>query len=65
MTDAYKTSFLTADVKVIDIMLPWVYSVVHQRICQNVEGTSVTHSAAPPMPIFCRSKIIVFHECHL
>ena len=38
-------------------MLPCVCSVIdHRGRCQNVLRTSVTHSAAPRVPLFCCSR---------
>ena len=34
-------------------MLQYVCIVTDHRGCQNVERTSVTHSVAPPEPLFC------------
>ena len=39
-------------------MLPFIYSVIGQRGRQNVVRTSVTHSAAPRMPLFCSYHIL-------
>ena len=40
-------------IKQIDSMLPCVSSVIDHRGRQNVVRTSVTHSAAPRVPLFC------------
>ena len=40
-------------IKKIDSMLPCVCSVIDHRGRQNVVRTSVTHSAAPRVPLFC------------
>ena len=40
-------------------MLPWVCTVQYSTDCtrcQNVVRTSVTHSAAPQVPLFCSQK---------
>ena len=39
-------------------MLPWVCSVIDHRRRQNVVRTSVTHSAAPRVPLFCSYHIL-------
>ena len=45
-------------IKQIDSMLPCVCSVIHHRGRQNVVRTSVTHSAAPRVPLFCSYHIL-------
>ena len=45
-------------IKQIDSMLPCVCSVVDHRGRQNVVRTSVTHSAAPCVPLFCSYHIL-------
>ena len=45
-------------IKQIDSKLPCVCSVIDHRGCQNVVRTSVTHSAAPRVPIFCSYHIL-------
>ena len=45
-------------IKQIDSMLPCVCSVTDDRGCQNVVRTSVTHSAAPRVPLFCSYHIL-------
>ena len=42
----------------IDSMLPCVCSVIDHRGRQNVVTTSVTHSAAPRVPLFCSYHIL-------
>ena len=42
----------------IDSMLPCVCSVIDHRGRQNVVRTSVTHSAAPRVPLFCSYYIL-------
>ena len=39
-------------------MLPCVCSVIDHRGRQNVVTTSVTHSAAPPVPFYCSHHIL-------
>ena len=45
-------------IKQIDSMLPCVCSVIDHRERQNVVRTSVTHSAALRMPLFCSYHIL-------
>ena len=45
-------------IKQIDYMLPCVCSVIDHRGRQNVVRTSVTHSAAPRVPLFCSYYIV-------
>ena len=45
-------------IKQIDSMLPCVCSVIDDRGRQNVVRTSVTHSAAPHVPLFCSYHIL-------
>ena len=45
-------------IKQIDSMLPCVCSVIGHRGRQNVVRTSVTHSAAPRVPLFCSYHIL-------
>ena len=45
-------------IKQIDSMLPCVCSVIDHRGRQNVVRTSVTHSAAPRVPLFCSYHIL-------
>ena len=42
----------------IDSKLSCVCSVIDHRGCQNVVRTSVTHSAAPRVPLFCSYHIL-------
>ena len=44
--------------KQIDSKLPCVCSVIDHRGHQNVVRTSVTHSAAPHVPLFCSYHIL-------
>ena len=44
--------------KQIDSKMPYVCSVIDHRGRQNVVRTSVTHSAAPCMPLFCSYHIL-------
>lgn len=41
-----------------DPMLPWACSVTDHRRRQNVEKSSVTHSAGPCVPLFCSYPIL-------
>ena len=45
-------------IKQIESMLPCVCSVIDHRGRQNVVRTSVTHSAAPRVPLFCSYHIL-------
>ena len=45
-------------IKQIDSMWPCVYSVIDHRGRQNVVRTSVTHSAAPYVPLSCSYHIL-------
>ena len=45
-------------IKQIDSKLPCVCSVIYHRGRQNVVRTSVTHSAAPCVPLFCSYHIL-------
>ena len=45
-------------IKQIDSMLPCVRSVIDHRGRQNVVRTSVTHSAAPRVPLSCSYHIL-------
>ena len=46
-------------IKKIDSKLPCVCSVIDHRGRQNVVRTSVTHSAAPRVPLFCSYHILM------
>ena len=50
-------------IKQIDSMLPCVCSVIDHRARQNVVRTSVTHSAAPRVPLFCSFLFPVMVAC--
>ena len=50
---------LFCHIKQIDFMVPWIFTVIDHRRGQNLIGTSVTHSAAPRMPLFCSSHILM------
>ena len=41
-----------------DSKLPCICSVIDHRGCQNVVRTSVTHLAAPRVPLFCSYHIL-------
>ena len=45
-------------IKQIDSKLPCVWSVVDHRKRQNVVRKSVTHSATPPVQLFCSYHIL-------
>ena len=45
-------------IKQIDSKLPCICSVIDHRGRQNVVRTSVTHSAAPRVPLFCSYHIL-------
>ena len=44
--------------KKIDSKLPCFCSVIDHRGCQNLVRTSVTHSTAPRVPLFCSYHIL-------
>ena len=48
-----KTFFNFYYIKQIDSKLPFVCSVIDHRGRQNLVRTSVKHSAAPRVPLFC------------
>ena len=52
-------------IKQIDSMLPCVCSVIDHRGRQNVVRTSVTHSAAPRVPLFCSYHILTSSVIYL
>ena len=45
-------------IKHIDSKLPCFCSVIDHRVCQNVVKTSVTHLAAPCVPLFCSYHVL-------
>ena len=47
-------------IKQIDFILLWVCSAVDHRRHNNVVRTSVTYSAAPPVPLFCAYHILLY-----
>ena len=53
-----KTLLILYCIKQINSKLPCVCSVIDHRGCQNVVRTSVTHSAAPCVPLFCSCHIL-------
>ena len=53
-----KTFLILYYIKQIDSKLPCVYSVIDHRGRQNMVRTSVTHSAAPRVPLFCTYHIL-------
>ena len=53
-----KTFLILYYIKQIDSKLPCVCSVIDHRGRQNVVRTSVTHSAAPRVPLFCSYHIL-------
>ena len=53
-----KTFLILYYIKQIDSKLPCVCSVIDHRGRQNVVRTSVTHSAAPCVPLFCSYHIL-------
>ena len=53
-----KTFLILYDIKPIDSKLLCICSVIHHRGRQNVVRTSVTHSAAPRVPLFCSYHIL-------
>ena len=50
--------FILYYIKQIDSKLPCVCSVIDHRGRQNVVRTSVIHSAAPRVPLFCSYHIL-------
>ena len=58
MTSSLKLFLILYYIKQIDSKLPCVCSVIDHRGCQNVVKTSVTHSAAPHVPLFCSYHIL-------
>ena len=53
MMSSSKLFLILYYIKQIDSKLPCVCSVIDHRGRQNVVRTSVTHSAAPRVPLFC------------
>ena len=53
-----KTFLILYHTKQIDSKLTCVCSVIDHRWRQNVVRTSVTHSAAPRVPLFCSYHIL-------
>ena len=53
-----KTFLILYYTKQIDFKLTCVCSVIDHRWRQNVVRTSVTHSAAPRVPLFCSYQIL-------
>ena len=60
MTSSLKPFLILYYIKQIDSKLPCVCSVIDHRGRQNVVRTSVTHLAAPHMPLFCSYHILTF-----
>ena len=58
MTSSLKLFLILYYIKQIDSKLPCVCSVIDHRGRQNVVRTSVTHSAAPCVPLFCSYHIL-------
>ena len=58
MTSSLKLFLILYYIKQIDSKLLCVCSVIDHRGHQNVVRTSVTHSAAPRLPIFCSYHIL-------
>ena len=58
MTSSLKLFLNLYYIKQIDSKLPCVCSVIDHRWRQNVVRTSVTHSAAPRVPLFCSYHIL-------
>ena len=59
MTSSLKLFLILYYIKQIDSKLPCVCSVIDHRGRQNVVRTSVTHSAAPRVPLFCSYHILM------
>ena len=58
MTSSLKLFLILYYIKQIDSKLPCVCSVIDHRGRQNVVRTSVIHSAAPCMPLFCSYHLL-------
>ena len=58
MTSSLKLFLILYYIKQIDSKLPCVCSVIDHRGRQNVVRTSVTHLAAPRVPLFCSYHIL-------
>ena len=58
MTSSLKLFLILYYTKQIDSKLPCICSVIDHRWRQNVVRTSVTHSAAPRVPLFCSYHIL-------
>ena len=58
VTSLLKLFLILYCIKQIDSKLLCVCSVIHHRGRQNVVRTSVTHSAAPCVPLFCSYHIL-------
>ena len=58
MMSLFKLFLILYYIKQIDSKLPCVCSVIDHRGHQNVVRTSVTHSAAPRMPLFSSYHIL-------
>ena len=58
MTSSLKLFKILYYIKQIDSKLLCICSVIDHRGGQNVVRTSVTHSAAPRLPIFCSYHIL-------
>ena len=59
MTSSLKLLLTLYYIKKIDSKLPRVCSFIDHRGRQNVVRTSVTHSAAPCVPLFCSYHILM------
>ena len=62
MTSSLKLFIILYYIKQIDSKLPCVCSVIDHRGRQNVVRTSVIHSAAPRMPLFCSYHLVELVE---
>ena len=58
MMSSLKLFLILYYIKQIDSKLPCVCSVIDHRGRQNVVRTSVTHLAAPHVPLFCSCHIL-------
>ena len=58
MTSSLKLFLILYYIKKIDSKLPCVCSVIDYKGRQNVVRTSVTHSVAPRVPLFCSYHIL-------
>ena len=58
MMSSLKLCLILNYIKQIVSKLQCICSVIDHKGCQNVVRTSVTHSAAPCVPLFCSYHIL-------